>query len=111
MYTQKTRERPAAQAQGESPTIAVGEPNPSTPAPTPEPATPQSAQDILAQVAAAIGPILSRDVLPVLQADHGLQERMATAAGRAAAQELKPWVMLAAGSIAAYVVYKIVKSS
>ncbi len=68
---------------------------------------------MLDQISAALakqaGPMIARDLWPLFQADTAMQERMAAAAGEAAAAKLRPWIALAAGSIAVYVAVKVLR--
>lgn len=55
---------------------------------------------MLDQIAGALakhaGPMLVRDVIPVLKSDTVLQRNLATQVGKAAANELRPWMILGA---------------
>lgn len=61
---------------------------------------------MLSQISSALmqqaGPVIARDILPIIQADHDLQVRVGKAAGDAIAAKLRPWVILMAGSVTAY---------
>lgn len=93
-------------------------PLPVTAAPLVAPVTPPAADDIrigpngrihgadgmLDQIAQALtkhaGPMLARDVLPIMQRDEALQARVGQAAGVAMADTLKPWVIAGASALA-----------
>lgn len=64
----------------------------------------QGADGMLDQIAQALtrhaGPMLARDVLPVVQRDTALQMRVGRAAGDAAAAKLRPWVIAGASALA-----------
>ena len=59
---------------------------------------------MLDQIAQALtrhaGPMLARDVLPIMQRDEALQARVGQAAGVAMADTLKPWVIAGASALA-----------
>ena len=59
---------------------------------------------MLDQIAQALtrhaGPMLARDVLPIVQRDAALQTRVGQAAGVAMAATLKPWVIAGASALA-----------
>ena len=59
---------------------------------------------MLDQIAQALtrhaGPMLARDVLPIVQRDAALQTRVGQAAGVAMASTLKPWVIAGASALA-----------
>ena len=59
---------------------------------------------MLDQIAQALtrhaGPMLARDVLPIVQRDAALQARVGQAAGVAMAATLKPWVIAGASALA-----------
>lgn len=58
---------------------------------------------MLDQIAQALtrhaGPMLARDVLPIVQRDEALQARVGQAAGVAMADTLKPWVIAGAAAL------------
>ena len=62
------------------------------------------ADGMLDQIAQALtrhaGPMLARDVLPIVQRDEALQTRVGQAAGDAMATKLKPWVIAGASALA-----------
>ena len=62
------------------------------------------ADGMLDQIAQALtrhaGPMLARDVLPIMQRDEALQARVGQAAGVAMADTLKPWVIAGASALA-----------
>lgn len=68
---------------------------------------------MLDQIAAALsrhaGPMLVRDVLPAVQEDTAMQERMGAAAGQAMASRLIPWVALGAGALGVLAVVQVVR--
>lgn len=92
----------------------TGEINPSPPSPSapPSPSVPPTTQPdisigpngringvdgMLDQIAQALtrhaGPMLVRDVLPAVQRNRAMQDRVGHAAGAAMASSLKPWVV------------------
>lgn len=90
------------------------------------PAVPESAQirvgeggyihgvdGMLDQIGGALmkhaGPMIVRDVLPVVRSDQGLQTRIGAAVGEAAASELAPWVALGAGALAVIAVVQVIR--
>ena len=90
---------------------------PSTATPPPRPGSPPPSSEIrvgengyihgvdgmLDQIASALtrhaGPMLRREVLPVLQRDETLQTRVGEAAGAAMAQKLLPWIIVGVGAL------------
>jgi hypothetical protein len=64
---------------------------------------------MLDQIASALAGQVRTQLLPVVQQDRDLQRTIGAAAGQAAAQELKPWVVLGAGALAAIAVVGIVR--
>ena len=64
----------------------------------------EGADGMLDQIAQALtrhaGPMLARDVLPIVQRDEALHTRVGQAAGDAMAAKLKPWVIAGASALA-----------
>ena len=63
----------------------------------------QGVDGMLDQIAQALtrhaGPMLARDVLPIVQRDEALQTRVGQAAGVAMADNLRPWIIAGVGAL------------
>lgn len=70
---------------------------------------------MLDQIAGALvrqaTPYVQSQILPALQSDRALQMTVGAAAGQAAAQTLRPWVILGTVSLAAIAITSIVAAS
>lgn len=73
----------------------------------------QGVDGMLDQIASALtrhaGPMLVRDVLPAVQSDVAMQERMGAAAGQAMADKILPWVTLGAGALGVLALVQLLK--
>ena len=109
--------RPAGQAAPAEPAAApdtTAAPEPASPAPAPAPPTPMAVslnpdgtiagiepilQQISTAVAGAAGQLFETRVWPIIQRDTALQREVGAAAGRAAAAQLRPWIIVGVAGI------------
>lgn len=124
MFQFPQRHQPAGQVASPTPAVSPAPPIPSDVRIGPDgrivgidPILDQIAQAAARQaipiIQQTLPPLLRNDVLPILQRDKELQRTIGEAAGRAAAREIKPWMILigvSLGVIAGVQVAKYVRS-